>query len=76
MGFQLAENVDPGKAKPIPENTTPKKSRAPRPSMDPPSPQMERHETKSGMISGDPEKAGTEKIGGQVIRAKDGPGGE
>jgi hypothetical protein len=71
----MAQNTEPEKGKPAPAATAPKKARSARP-MEAPAPAMEMERSKSGMIGGEPEKAGTEKIGGQVIRSKEGPGGE
>ena len=74
QAFLLAQNAEPVKAKPAPPAPSPKKARAPR-DMDAPSPQMERHDSKS-VISDEPERAGTKKLGGQIIRSQEAPGGE
>lgn len=70
----LAQNAEPQKEKPpapAPPPQEPKKLKTMGPQ---PSPQMERME--KSVIRDEPEKAGTKKIGGQTIRAKETPGGE
>jgi hypothetical protein len=70
----LAQNTEPPKEKqpsPAPPPKEPKKLKT---MGAPPSPQMERME--KSVIRDEPGKAGTKKIGGQAIRAKETPGGE
>ncbi|MHB9073747.1 MAG: hypothetical protein ACYC6G_09495 [Desulfobaccales bacterium] len=69
----LAQNTEPPKEKqPCPP--PPKEPKKMRTMGAPPSPQMERME--KSVIRDEPAKAGTKKIGGQAIRAKETPGGE
>jgi hypothetical protein len=74
----LAQKVDQEKAKaPIPESP-PQKPEMPK-SMKRPRPQpgqMQRRTRSLGHRPYEPERAGTKKIGGQPIRAKDTPQGE
>jgi hypothetical protein len=72
----LAQNTEPTKDKqpgppPQPPAKEPKKLKT---MGGPPSPQMERMD--KSVIRDEPGKAGTKKIGGQAIRAKETPGGE
>lgn len=73
----LAQNTEPQKEKqpaPAPTPKEPKKMRTMGPQQPQERPQMERME--KSVIRDEPEKAGTKKIGGQTIRAKETPGGE
>ncbi len=74
----LAQQVEPEKAKaPSPESVLKKPEAAP--TQVPPPRQPERMQRKSrslGPLEDEPAKAGTKKIGGQTIRAKDAPKGE
>jgi hypothetical protein len=68
----LAQNTEPPKEKQPP--SPPKEPKKMRPMGAPPSPQMERME--KSVIRDEPGKAGTKKLGGQAIRAKETSGGE
>lgn len=76
-GELLAQKVEPEKGKapiPVPPPSKPEQHRV----REQPQPQMEKmpRRTRSlGSMSDDVEKAGTKKIGGQSIRAKDNPPG-
>lgn len=74
----LAQKVEPEKAKaPIPESP-PQKPEQPK-SMERPQVQPEQMQRKTrslGPMSDEPERAGTKKMGGQSIRAKENPKGE
>ena len=70
----LAQNTEPPKEK-QPSPATPVKEPKELKTMGaPPSPQMERME--KSVTRDEPQKAGTKKIGGQTIRAKETPRGE
>ena len=71
----LAQNAEPQKEKqPSPKTPPPKEPKKLKTMGSQPSPQMERME--KSVIRDEPAKAGTKKIGGQTIRAKETPGGE
>jgi hypothetical protein len=74
----LAQGVEPTKAAPPASEVTPAPAKPPQPVM-PPQPQPEQMQRKSrglGHGNDDLERAGTKKIGGEVIRAKEIPPGE
>jgi hypothetical protein len=67
---QQSESDRPKTATPLP--SIPQKNRDAKPSRQAPAaPQMERDGSKAGAIGSEPERAGTGKMGGQVIRNKD-----
>jgi len=70
----LAQKTEPVKEKQPSPAPPPKEPKALKTMGTPPSPQMERMEKRG--LPDDPGKAGTKKIGGQAIRAKETPGGE
>ncbi|MFA4901917.1 MAG: hypothetical protein WC600_04150 [Desulfobaccales bacterium] len=70
----LAQNTEPPKEKQPSPPPPPKEQKELKTMGTPPCPQMERMEKRG--LPDDPEKAGTKKIGGQSIRAKETPGGE
>jgi hypothetical protein len=69
----LAQQSESDKQKPATPPSVSKESKARKPGMAPPAPAspMERDGSKAGGIGSDPERAGTGKMGGQVIRSKD-----
>jgi len=74
-GVFLVQNTEPAKEKqpcPVPPPQEQKKLKTMGPQME----RMERSVPRSVIIRDEPEKAGTKKIGGQAIRAKETPGGE
>jgi hypothetical protein len=70
----LAQNTEPAKEKQPSPPPPPKEQKKMKTMGAPPSPQMERME--KSVVRDEPGKAGTKKIGGQAIRAKETPGGE
>ena len=70
----LAQNTEPAKEKQPSPPAPPKEPKKLKTMGAPPSPQMERMD--KSVIRDEPGKAGTKKIGGQAIRAKETPGGE
>ena len=74
----LAQKAEPEKAKTLCPEPSPKKPGQPK-SMERPQPQPEQMQRKirtMGPMRDEPEQAGTKKIGGQPIRAKETPKGE
>jgi hypothetical protein len=70
----LVQNTEPAKEKHPSPAPPPKEQKKLKTMGAPPDQQMERME--KSVIRDEPEKAGTKKIGGQAIRAKETPGGE
>jgi hypothetical protein len=71
----LAQKTEPAKDKQLsPCPSPPPPDQKTRTLEKPPSPQMERMD--KSVIRDEPQKAGTKKIGGQTIRAKETPGEE
>ncbi len=70
----LAQSTEPQKEKQPSPGPPPKEPKKLKTMGAPPRPQMERME--KSVIRDEPQKAGTKKIGGQTIRAKETPGGE
>jgi hypothetical protein len=66
----LAEQTESARQKPAPATEAPKKAKKSAP-MEAPAPQMERDDAKADAFGDGPERAGTRKMGGQVIRSKD-----
>ncbi len=70
----LAQNTEPSKEKQPCPAPPPKEPKELKTMGAPPRPQMER--MGKGVGRDEPQRAGTKKIGGQTIRAKETPGGE
>ena len=70
---QQPETLKQKPAAPAPSSNEPRKFR--KKAAPPPAP-MERQDSKSPVFGDDPERAGTKKLGGQIIRGQEGPGGE
>jgi hypothetical protein len=74
--FLLAQNAETLKQKPPSPAPSPNEPKKFRKRAAPPPAQMERQDSKSPVFGDDPERAGTKKLGGQIIRGQEGPGGE
>lgn len=74
--FLLAQNPETLKEKPAAPAPSPNEPRKLRKRAAPPPAPMERQDSKSPVFGDDPERAGTKKLGGQIIRGQEGPGGE
>jgi hypothetical protein len=74
--FLLAQNPETLKEKPASPAPSPTGPRKFRKKAAPPPAQMERQDSKSSVFGNDPERAGTKKLGGQIIRGQEGPGGD
>jgi hypothetical protein len=74
--FLLAQNAETLKQKPPSPAPSPNEPKRFRKRAAPPPAQMERQDSKSPVFGDDPERAGTKKLGGQIIRGQEGPGGE
>lgn len=74
--FLLAQNPETLKEKPASPTPSPNEPRKFRKKAAPPPAPMERQDSKSPAFGDDPERAGTKKLGGQIIRGQEGPGGE
>lgn len=71
----LAQNTEPPKEKQPPQPPPPKEPKKMK-TMGPQMERMEQPAPRSIIMPDEPQKAGTKKIGGQAIRAKETPGGE